>query len=106
MSAWVVGAFGEIWPASDIEQRDGVWCEKVPEPRIIASPSSGGWTREEVSAHARLMAAAPEMLEALKALLAPYKGAFSADGHLHGCDLQTIDRAFAVVAKAEGRSDV
>lgn len=54
-------------------------------------------------ANASLIAAAPELYEALAALLKPYDGVFGKTGHLSGCDAEAISKAFAALAKAEGR---
>ncbi|MGF6253817.1 hypothetical protein [Ensifer sp. LBL] len=62
---WLYGPFGAIWPASDVEFLDGKWREKCAEPRIIATPSP---EVPEAEANARLIAAAPDMLEALMML--------------------------------------
>lgn len=68
---WIVGAFDMIWPASDIEYRDGMWREKVPEPRIIASASKGSMLPNEDRANAAYIVTAcnafPALVEALKA---------------------------------------
>ena len=61
---WVVGPFDMIWPASDVELRDGKWREKVAEPRIIASASKGNLLPHEDKANAHLIAAAPDLYEA------------------------------------------
>lgn len=60
---WLYGPFGAIWPASDVEFRDGKWREKCAEPRIITTPAQGF---PEAEANGRLMAAAPDLLDALR----------------------------------------
>lgn len=34
---WIVGPFGAIWVAADVEFRDGKWRERVSEPRLVVS---------------------------------------------------------------------
>lgn len=34
---WIVGPFGDIWVAADVEFRDGKWRETCPEPRIVVT---------------------------------------------------------------------
>ena len=88
----------------------GPWCvEHLPDDgpsihtdeagiaRRIAGVDMGGWrktSRKEAEANARLIAAAPELLEALRDLLS-----------LHpGTENKWTQQAQAAIAKAEGRS--
>jgi hypothetical protein len=65
-------------------------------------------THEEMLANARLRAAAPELLDALKYAL-PYlrvvvpfpRSGINADGTV---DVNCVDRVIAAIAKAEGKS--
>lgn len=34
---WIVGPFGEIWVAADVEYREGKWHKTVPDPRIVVT---------------------------------------------------------------------
>lgn len=100
-AAWIYGAFGETWLASDIEFRDGKWREKVPEPRIIASPSKLGFTPEEVERHARLIAAAPDLLAAIGSIRS-FSSAIERGEEPWREGVQEITRmALAAIAKTE-----
>ena len=57
---------------------------------VIASMHYAGHTSDEVRAHARLIAAAPELLEALQALLEDQRDA----------SLPVLEKARAAIAKA------
>jgi hypothetical protein len=58
-----------------------------------------GLTAEETTANARLIAAAPELLEALKGVIVNFP-AFNRDRH--PCLGDALDAARAAIAKAEG----
>lgn len=97
---WIVGPFGDIWPASDIEVRDGKWRERVPAPRILGNTSGTFVEASEVAANAKLMASAPDLLAALKALIAVHRqqdttGVMPADKAI------AYGQAAAAIAKAE-----
>lgn len=34
---WIVGPFGDIWVAADVEVRNGKWVNTCPEPRIVVT---------------------------------------------------------------------
>lgn len=93
---WTPGPWEAIdarWP--------GVWAKDRDQTVIIASSDSdatvetgvGGYTAEERAANARLIAAAPDMYEALR-----MASAYMADSDKHW--LSVIN---AAIAKAEGR---
>jgi hypothetical protein len=60
--------------------------------------TTNGYPREVAEPNARLIAAAPELLAAARALLAIY------DEHLGGLGLAGVRQARAAIAKAEGRA--
>lgn len=95
---WIVGPFDMIWPASDVAIVDGRWMELVPEPRIIASASKGNLLPDEDRANARLIAAAPVLLEALKKISDLIDS--EADDPLD----DAIAIANKAISKAEGRT--
>lgn len=59
------------------------------------------WDIEEIYANARLVAAAPEMLEALKRIIA-FPNLTVSIGY-HGCLDDAIQQAILAVSKAEGK---
>ena len=69
--------------------------------RIARSLYEGGSEDNEANANAHLIAAAPELLEALKELCDMVDGLFSIDYHAY--DSFTTQPARAVIAKAEGQ---
>ena len=69
--------------------RDGENCS-------IAEDIADPMTRDPSEANAHLIAAAPELLEALKMML---------EGGLEGPTPQAIETALATIAKAEGRAE-
>lgn len=79
--------------------------ERIPVNRFTASVDSG-WlhdkarvSREEVDANARLIAAAPELLEALESMLEIYD-----DGVGRDWELQAWKDARAAITKAKGEA--
>lgn len=62
----------------------------------------GDGTIENADANARLIAAAPDLLDALKAMVASYDGL--RDSLTSPVVLEKLARADAAIAKAEGRS--
>lgn len=64
-----------------------------------------GWDKTEDAANARLVAAAPELLEALKALAATARTFRNVPKHEQEwtpLDEEALEAAFAAIAKAEG----
>lgn len=57
------------------------------------------WSSEERMANARLIAAAPDLLEALKAMFDA-----TTDNEIRGADGSPIERARAAIAKATGET--
>lgn len=37
---WVVGPFGCVWVAADVEFKDGKWRETTPNPRLVLDTGS------------------------------------------------------------------
>jgi len=64
---------------------------------VITAPRPDGGTREEEKANARLIAAAPDLLAALKTMVRE-------DGTVNFLDPRAIAAALSAIAKAEGRS--
>ncbi len=87
--------------ASDYYQRIGSATQRDPHPRF-----QGGIDRKVTAANARLMAASPEMLEALKSAKSTLVAFKFFPGHGNGWEehdeaaLQAVD---AAIAKAEGQ---
>ena len=62
-------------------------------------------TEEEITANAALLAAAPELLEAVKCCLADLEGAIELMGYeVPSCWYESIKEARVAIAKAEGRA--
>lgn len=97
---WIVGPFGQVWPASDISLVDGKWRENVPEPRIVASLTD--------PADGPLVAAAPDLYEALKYMsdLFKYLGGTPTTDTGWKTDemLDVYERAAVALAKARGEA--
>lgn len=70
----------------------------VCHPEMLADEHGGSAT-----ANARLIAAAPDMLEALKEIYALYERAVTSDGEIFLDESKTGEIARAAIAKAEGR---
>ena len=83
------------WKAIQPESAAGWWVIADSAGVDIGS-GDGGYSRDE----AMLMAAAPEMLEALKAMREAFKNVTLADDELLANQL-----AASVIAKAEGKSN-
>jgi len=82
------------WHA-DISE-NGSFTITTPEGSVISSRNSWGHRAAESNANARLISAAPDLLESLKNLI-------SLDERC-GWHSKQADAAIAVIAKAEGRS--
>ena len=87
------------WRAEKHPQHDHVHCSELwmiiaGEPDDCSDAEIAQVIAYEAEANARLIAAAPDMLEALK----------EARALLRGCIGEAIDRIDAALAKAEGRS--
>jgi hypothetical protein len=92
----------------------GPWAVAWPNPRIVsaqekkavASPHFAGYEEDEIEANARLIAAAPELLEALRALVAVNEEHNARVAVVIGAPKDWNDSylaaARAAIAKAEG----
>jgi hypothetical protein len=97
----------ETWPeeTNTIRVKRNVLCVKAEPQRTIALCGHG--SQDEAVANARLIAAAPELISALKAIQARINGVFDDPDLIQCGPLQgpatDIDRiARAAIAKAEG----
>jgi hypothetical protein len=91
---WVVGPFGDIWVAADVEFHDGKWRETRPEPRIVVTIGSldrdkglAAFIVEAVNSHATLKARVAELEGALRIVMEKFS--FTIDG----CDCETCTAA-------------
>ena len=73
------------------------YIEEIANGTRVASPQIYSRTDAEITANARLIAAAPELLKALKSLLRRFEGAMSSN---NSPELKTLQDAHAVIAKA------
>ena len=91
---------GEDWDGATVQTQGGrivACCDGCDIPGATKEP-----TTEEAKANARLIAAAPEMLDALKTLHACHR-AFSGSDDWTTLDDEARAEVEAIIAKAEGR---
>lgn len=94
-----------LWKAEPVDDSD--WGEfeifEANGDRVAIVVHDRSEVARETSAH--LIAAAPELYEALAAIIAKHKGVFGDPPHeLENCDMQDIERATAALYKARGES--
>lgn len=103
---WFADRDGRIWrrPPSDLYQNGG----GVAGDKAVAT-AHRGWHGEgdkgfPVDANARLIAAAPELLEALRAILAfiPITSALEGGASAYSENVRAADKVRAAIAKATG----
>lgn len=87
----------------------GVYAESVNGRDLAHVVSHGTATSAETESNARLIAAAPEMLEALRGLLDQLEAAGiyipgEDSGQWHGAEGLSFRKASEAIAKAEGRA--
>jgi hypothetical protein len=92
----VCGAQDGKCPCSSVLYKDGVICEVRDSNSDMADATGHAPSPEEAQANKRLIAAAPELLEALKIVAGSENWRCSEDGEW--------DIVNAAIAKAEGRS--
>ena len=71
---------------------------------VVAETSHSDYTLKQDARNAGLIAAAPDMLEALRDLTAAYRSARVALGYDEDGESDSLELAEAAIAKAEGRS--
>ncbi len=85
---------------------NGFWKQGVQAGRgkwIVYKAGTEGMKQTEIEANARLIAAAPDLLEALEELSAVYSDALRDEFNITECPL--IDKAHAAIARAKGESN-
>lgn len=98
---WWVGVDGHNILARSCVEADRAVMIATVYHEISGGPIPSEADCREAHANARVIAAAPELLEGLKAMVAAYCG--EGDGREADWCLRQCDRARAVIAKAEGR---
>lgn len=79
-------------------------CDVVTEDGTVVSWTAEGiFETDEINANSQLMAAAPEMLEALQLLIAEQTGGNKSCGHNGFTCTCPYDKARAAIAKALGK---
>lgn len=105
------------WEIGSINKRDkNLWWSAVFTPKSTGkfhaprACDALGVDREEYEGNARLIAAAPDLLEALRGLIDQLEAAGihipgEDSGQWHGAEGLSFSRAIEAIAKAEGRAE-
>lgn len=110
MSAYTPGPWfhdgnGNVWrrDPKDLYQNGGTVAGDKPLATIHKGWHHDGAEGYPVEANARLIAAAPELLEALEGMIEVYGGKYDIDClPKHSTEIELIDFARAAIAKATG----
>lgn len=93
------------WTVVPLSGRGGPFAIRMPAPAGSRHATHYGVQEVVTIADANLIAAAPELLEALRELTDAFLGTIAGEGFdEEHCECPVLDKARAAIAKAEGRN--